>query len=125
MPPQSLEARVTNAGAITFPVRVSPRASRNAIEGVSEGALRVRLAAPPLEGRANDALCRFLAECLNIPRSTVRIVAGERSRRKRVEVRGISLSHVLALVPDVSQETAGKHKLSGDRPAARRGGESS
>ncbi|MDE3135510.1 MAG: DUF167 domain-containing protein [Acidobacteriota bacterium] len=120
-----IEARTTRDGAITFPVHVSPRAKRNAIEGVSEGALRVRLAAPPIEGRANDVLCRFLAECLNIPRSTVRIVAGERSRRKRVEVRGISLSHVLALVPDVSQETAGKQELTGDRPAARRGGESS
>jgi uncharacterized protein (TIGR00251 family) len=105
--PRALEARTTREGAITFPVHVSPRARRNAIEGVIEGALRIRLAAPPIEGRANDALCRFLADCLNIPQSAVRIVAGERGRRKRVEVRGISLNHVLALVPDVSQETAG------------------
>jgi uncharacterized protein (TIGR00251 family) len=121
----AIEARVTSTGSVTFTVNVSPRAKRNAIEGVAEGVLRVRLAAPPIEGRANDALSRFLAECLNIPRSAVRIVAGERSRRKRVEVRGVSLDRVLALAPDVPQETAGKDKLTGDRPAARRGGEPS
>jgi uncharacterized protein len=120
-----LEARSTSEGVVTFLVRVSPRAKRNAIEGVAEGALRVRLAAPPLEGRANEALGRFLAECLNIPRSAVRIVAGERGRRKRVEVRGVSLDRVLALARNVPQEPAGKHKLTGDRPAARRGGEPS
>jgi uncharacterized protein (TIGR00251 family) len=105
-----IEARVTPAGTITFLVRVSPRARRNAIEGVAEGALRVRLAAPPLEGRANDELCRFLAECLNIPRSAVRIVQGERSRRKCVEARGISLDRVIALAREDPQDTAGKHK---------------
>jgi len=99
----SIEARATTEGTVTFLVQVSPRARRNAIEGVTEGALRVRLAAPPLEGRANDALCRFLAECLNIPRSAVRIVRGERSRRKRVEVRGISLDRVLALTRNIPQ----------------------
>jgi uncharacterized protein (TIGR00251 family) len=102
--PTNLAAGLTSAGAVTFPVHVSPRARRNAIEAVAEGALRVRLAAPPLDGRANDALCRLLAERLNIPRSAVRIVAGERSRRKRVEVRGVSLDRVLALAREVPQE---------------------
>jgi uncharacterized protein (TIGR00251 family) len=120
-----LEARLTRDGAVTLPVQVSPRARRNAIEGVAAGALRVRLTSPPIEGRGNDALCRFLAECLNIPRSAVRIVAGERSRRKRVEVRGVSLDRILALAPDAPQETAGGPKSTGDRPAARRGGKPS
>lgn len=110
MQPPLIETKLTPTGAITFSVRVSPRARRNAIEGVSEGTLRVRLSAPPIEGRANDALCRFLAECLNIPRSAVRIVQGERSRRKRVELRGVSLDRILALTREVPQETAGKHK---------------
>ncbi len=69
-------------GAITFAVRVAPRASRNAIEGAHAGALKVRLTAPPLDGRANDALRRLLADRLNVPISAVRIVSGEKSRNE-------------------------------------------
>jgi uncharacterized protein (TIGR00251 family) len=83
--------------ATVFSVRVTPRASRDAIEGEWQGALRVRLSAPPVDDRANEALCRFLAACLNIAPSAVRIVAGERSRMKRVEVCGVSAEQVRAL----------------------------
>jgi uncharacterized protein len=82
---------------IAFSVRVTPRASRDAIEGEWQGALRVRLSAPPVDDRANEALCRFLAACLNIAPSAVRIVAGERSRMKRVQVRGVSAERVRGL----------------------------
>jgi hypothetical protein len=81
-------------GAVELGVRVQPRSSRNAIEGEWQGALRVRLAAPPVDDKANEALCRFLAECLNIPASAVRILAGQRSRMKRVEVRGAGAEEV-------------------------------
>ncbi len=84
-------------GAITFAVRVAPRASRNAIEGEHDGALKVRLTAPPLDGRANDALRRVLAERLNVPISAVRIVSGEKSRTKRVVVAGVSRAEVAAM----------------------------
>jgi uncharacterized protein len=84
-------------GAITFAVRVAPRASRNAIEGEHDGALKVRLTAPPLDGRANDALRRVLAERLNVPISAVRIVSGEKSRTKRVTVAGVSRVEVAAI----------------------------
>ena len=85
-------------GAVSFAVRLTPRASRDAIEGEWQGALKVRLTAPPVENRANEALCRLLAQSLNMPRSAVRIVSGERSRTKRVEVRGASAEQVRQVV---------------------------
>ena len=84
-------------GQMIFAVRVAPRASRDAIEGEYQGALKVRLTAPPLDGRANEALRRLLAESLNVPVSAVRIVAGEKSRTKRVAVAGVSRAQVSAL----------------------------
>jgi uncharacterized protein (TIGR00251 family) len=87
-------------GAVVFSVRVQPRASRNAIEGEWQGALKVRLTAPPVDDKANAALCAFLAEQLNIPRSAVRILAGERSRNKRIEVRGVTVEQIRNLAKE-------------------------
>lgn len=84
-------------GCVVFAVRVTPRASRDAIEGEHAGALKIRLTAPPVEGRANKALRRLLAERLNVPVSAVRIVAGETSRTKRVSIAGVSPAQILAL----------------------------
>jgi uncharacterized protein len=78
-------------------VRVIPRASRDAIEGEFQGALKVRLTAPPIEDRANDALRRLLATRLNVPVSAVRIVSGEKSRNKRVLVVGVTQAQVASL----------------------------
>jgi uncharacterized protein (TIGR00251 family) len=71
-------------------VRVTPRAGRDALAGWQDGVLRVRLAAAPVDGRANDALVRFLASCLHIPTRDVRLLAGERGRQKRLAVAGLS-----------------------------------
>lgn len=87
-------------GTIVIAVRVTPRARRDAIEGEHEGALRVRLTAPPVDDRANDALRRLLAERLNVPISAVRIVAGEKSRTKRVEIAGVTRTQVLSLLAE-------------------------
>jgi uncharacterized protein (TIGR00251 family) len=84
-------------GSVTFCVQVQPRASRDAIEGEHGDALKIRLTAPPVDDRANQALVRLLAERLNVPRAAVRIVAGEKSRRKRVTVAGVKREQVLAL----------------------------
>jgi uncharacterized protein (TIGR00251 family) len=89
---------VERNGAITIMVRVIPRASRNAIEGAYGEALKVRLTAPALENRANDALRRLLAERLNVQVAAVRIVAGEKSRTKRVSIAGITREQIITKI---------------------------
>lgn len=84
--------------AVTFTVRVQPRASKDEIAGVIDGALKVRLQAPALEDRANEALCEYLALLLKTRKSAVRIFSGERSRIKRIEIRGVTEQQVLALL---------------------------
>jgi uncharacterized protein (TIGR00251 family) len=91
-----LDIREQN-GEVVFSVRVQPRAARDAVGGIWQGALRVRLTAPPVEGEANDALVRLLAERLNVPRSAVKLLSGQRGRTKRVAVRGASAAAVQAL----------------------------
>jgi uncharacterized protein (TIGR00251 family) len=82
---------------VTFGVRVAPRAIKNVIEGEYQGALKVCLTAPPVDDRANDALRRLLAERLKVPVSAVRIVAGEKSRTKRVSIAGVTRAQIAAL----------------------------
>jgi uncharacterized protein (TIGR00251 family) len=72
-----------------FTVRVQPRASRTEIVGPYADGIKIRLAAPPVKGAANAALIAFLSRALRIPKSSVRIARGERSRTKVVEVSGI------------------------------------
>ena len=66
-------------GAVTFEVRVAPRASRETILGVHAGALKIALTAPPVEGAANEALAKLLAKRLGVPRGQVTLVRGERA----------------------------------------------
>ena len=82
------------AGTVIFAVRVQPRASKDEIAGEIAGALKIRLQAPALEGRANEALIEFLAELLKTPKAAVRILNGERSRIKRVEIRCITKQQI-------------------------------
>jgi len=85
-------------GTAIFSVRVQPRASKDEIAGEMGGALRVRLRAPAVEDRANEALVEFLAQLLKTSRSAVRILSGERSRTKRVEIFGVTRQQILALL---------------------------
>src|SRR5947199_3161268 len=85
-------------GAVILPGRVQPRASKDEIAGEMNGALRVRLQAPAVENRANDALVDFLAQLLKTPKSAVRILSGERSRTKRIEIRGVTVQQIHALL---------------------------
>ena len=83
----------TPTGA-TFQVKVHPRARRNGITGVIGDALKIALTAPPVEGRANEACVKFLAEFLNVPRSSLTIAAGEASRQKLIRITGIQAAQV-------------------------------
>ena len=85
-------------GTITLTVRVQPRASKDEVTGAMGGALKIRLRAPAVENRANEALVEFLAGLLKTAKSAVRIQSGEHSRSKRVEIRGVSKQQVINLL---------------------------
>ncbi len=91
----ALELRDTPDG-LTLRVRVQPRASRDALCGERNGALLVRLTAPPVEGRANEALVRLLGKALGVPPSAVQVVKGGSGRDKVVAVAGIAAATALA-----------------------------
>ena len=82
-------------GGAELELHVQPRASKTSIAGEHDGRLKVRLAAPPVDGAANEALVRFLAEVLDLPRKSVEIAAGETGRRKRVRLLGIDAATAL------------------------------
>jgi uncharacterized protein (TIGR00251 family) len=82
------------SGAVIFAVRIQPRASKDEIIGEIAGALKIRLQAPAVEGRANEALIEFLAQLLKTSKGAVRILSGERSRIKRLEIRGITRQQI-------------------------------
>ena len=75
--------------ALTFSIRVVARASRTEIAGEHDGALRVKLAAPPVDGAANRALVRLLAKTFKLPQNAVEIVAGGTSKHKIIRVEGV------------------------------------
>ena len=79
---------------MTFAVRVQPRASRDEIAGVIDGAMKIRLCAPAVENRANEGLVDYLARVLKTSKSAVRIRSGEQSRSKRVEVLGVTRQQI-------------------------------
>lgn len=78
-------------GGVSLQLHIQPGAKRSEIAGEHGDALKLRLAAPPVDGRANAALLEFLAETLALPRRNLRLVSGETSRRKRVEADAISV----------------------------------
>jgi hypothetical protein len=77
------------AGGVTIDLYVQPRASRNEIAGVQGEELKVRLTSPPVEGEANRLCVEFFAKRLGVPKGAVELVAGEKSRHKRLRVAGV------------------------------------
>ena len=93
----AVRAKAGSAAVAEFVVHVIPRAKKTEIAGERNGALVVRVAAPPVEGAANDALVEFFASALRVPRGAVRIVAGARGRQKRIAIAGVTAEDVRAL----------------------------
>ena len=83
---------------LTFAVRVVPRASRSEIAGEHNGALRVRIAAPPVSGAANRELVRTLAKIFKLPQNAVEIVSGANSKNKTVRLRGADAATLEQLI---------------------------
>ena len=81
-------------GGVVLAVRGIPRAGRSGLAGTRDGALLVRLTAPPVEGAANTALVEVLAKALGVPKRAVSIVSGDRGRSKRVKVEGVTVDFV-------------------------------
>jgi uncharacterized protein (TIGR00251 family) len=85
----------TTPGGVTLKVFVVPRSSANKVVGEHNGAIKVALTAPPVEGATNKALVEFLAKLLGVPRSAVSLVSGETSRQKSIKVLGVSVEQAL------------------------------
>lgn len=92
------------AGAVTFSVRVHPRAKKDAISGTLGDALKLSLTSPPVDGRANQACIEFFAKLFKVPRSSVTIAAGETSRNKIVRVARISAEIAVAALHEASPD---------------------
>jgi len=82
------------AVGVTFAIKVQPRARKNAITGELGDALKLALTAPPVDGRANEACIEFLANLLDVPRSSVTIASGETSRNKVIRVAGMTADEI-------------------------------
>jgi len=80
----------------TVSVRVVPRSSKEGVAGFEGGVVRIRLNAPPVEGKANEALVRFLAKTVGVPKSRITLVKGEKGRNKIVRVDGITREALMA-----------------------------
>ena len=83
--------------AVTLAIHLIPRAPRDEIVGVQGDAIKIKLRAPPVDDKANDALIRFLAGALNVSRAQIEIISGRTGRRKLVRVRGASAERIAAL----------------------------
>jgi uncharacterized protein (TIGR00251 family) len=80
----------------TLAIKAVPNAPRNAVVGWLGDALKIKIHAPALDGRANDALCEFLADELGLPRRAVTLAQGDKSRQKLVRIAGLTLAEVRA-----------------------------
>lgn len=87
---------------VRLTIRLTPRAAADRVDGVADGVLRCRVAAPPVDGAANDALVALLARELRLPRGAIRVVRGATGRSKVVELDGPSVEELLARWPGLA-----------------------
>lgn len=97
----SIWLREGGDGRLTLTLHIQPGAKKTEVAGPHGDALKIRLAAPPVDGKANEALIRFVADTLGLPRSAVELKSGHTARRKVLEIRGATaLGTIQALMPD-------------------------
>ena len=87
-----------STSGVVFNIRVIPRASRCELAGIQGDALKLRITAPPVEGAANKECVRFLSDILGVKKSQITIIAGHRSKNKKVSISGINRKDIEALV---------------------------
>jgi uncharacterized protein len=85
--------------SVTFAVHVKPRSSRDEVVGTHGAAMALRITALPVDGAANEAVCRFFAKALRVSLGSVEIVAGQTGKAKILKVWGVSTQAVMALLP--------------------------
>lgn len=90
--------RDAGKGVITLTLHIQPGAKKTEFAGLHGEALKIRLAAPPVDGKANEALIKFIAETLRLPKSAVSLKSGQTSRRKVLEIIGAEVAAVAALI---------------------------
>jgi uncharacterized protein (TIGR00251 family) len=96
-----LEQGCLNQGkdCIYVNIYVQPRASKNGFAGIHDGALKLRITAPPVDGKANSMIIAILAKLLHIPKSNISLSSGQQSRRKRFKISGSALADILGALP--------------------------
>jgi len=87
-----------NGANVMLTVYVQPKASQTRVAGIHDGALKISVTAPPVEGKANAALIKFLAKLFRIPKSAISIESGEQSRTKRFLLSGLSYAEALSII---------------------------
>lgn len=87
-----------NSGSVTLEVRVIPRSSKSEIVGEHNGAMRVKLSAPPVDGAANEELIRLLSKEFEVSRSAIEIVSGLTSKSKRVRIADVNADRIAAVL---------------------------
>jgi uncharacterized protein (TIGR00251 family) len=88
--------RIRKDGTVVLRLHVQPRASRNELAGFHDDALKLRLTTPPVDGKANRAVLAFLAKLLGLPKSSLSLVSGQKSRTKHVAIQGLSEEEITA-----------------------------
>lgn len=104
--PGELALRPGGEGTL-LPVRVTPRAGRTGVDGIVDGALRVRLTAAPVEGAANAALIEFVAHLLDLPKSAISLTSGATARSKMLLVHGLAPDAVRARLRHAAPASGG------------------
>jgi uncharacterized protein (TIGR00251 family) len=110
-----------STGGACLTVRVTPRSSRSLLAGRGpDGTLLIRIQAPPVEGRANEALCAFLGELFGVRKSAVHLKRGERGRDKQVVIEGLSPAEADRIVTNALQGPGASAEDEGSRTARKR-----